>query len=40
MTKAELLRLCSESGITDVSDGNLKAEIVAAILAKQEENNA
>lgn len=40
MTKAELLRLCSELGIADVSDGNLKAEIVAAILAKQEETNA
>lgn len=36
MTKAELLSLCSERGITGVSDSDLKAEIIAAIMAEQE----
>lgn len=36
MTKAELLSLCTERGITGVSDSNLKAEIIAAILENQE----
>lgn len=36
MTKAELLGLCSERGITGLSDSNLKADIIAAILAEQE----
>lgn len=36
MTKAELLSLCSERGITGMSDSNLKADIIAAILAAQE----
>lgn len=35
MTKAELLSLCFERGITEVSDSNLKADIIAAILAEQ-----
>jgi hypothetical protein len=36
MTKAELLVICEERGITGVSASSLKADIIAAILAAQE----
>ena len=37
-TKAELLSLAAELGITGMSDSNTKAQITAAILAAQEES--
>ena len=36
MTKAQLLELCKLRGVEGVNSGNVKADIITAILAVQE----